>query len=352
MLYRYKSTNSDTPEELRARRDADDLADIDILELTASLRIAAQHKASNSLPPSPAPSAASSAGAPTPSALGAASGLQLKKPAKPAAPQGAATAASGIIGLPLSHASVAFDPLRPPHAKASASAWSEPPPAAGAGGSREKPVGNDSASNSGVVARMSSPAPGDMSDSSRASSVSKALLLPLPVSRRRRKAEASREAQASSQASIERRAAQSAAISLQGAWRSHLARLRVERRRKLAKRRAAKATPGTHRRDSGRAELRHTNETERREETAARYDGRQGGGESRGSGGAGRPRQQSGAAQMRVVEDEKRRQGQGGGGSDESELRSVGVGRATPLHSTGVGVGEESLEGLLQDLGL
>ena len=36
--------------------------------------------------------------------------------------------------------------------------------------------------------------------------------------------------------------------------------------------------------------------------------------------------------------------------SDGSVVMSRGLGRATPLHSTGVG--EESLEGLLQDLGL
>ena len=42
----------------------------------------------------------------------------------------------------------------------------------------------------------------------------------------------------------------------------------------------------------------------------------------------------------------------GGGGLDDEILFSTGtnMGRATPLHS--VGVAEESLEGLLQDLGL
>lgn len=169
-----------------------------------------------------------------------------------------------------------------------------------------------------------------------------------------------------------------------------MARARVERRRALARRRAAKAMAGTQ--SNRRADC---TETDHRE-VVGRYERKP---DSRSSGlerPSGRLRQQSGAAQTRLVEDEKKkrraaltvqrvvrgwqdrrfvrdtmdwslvreagrragRRGVGawgyergnGGAADESELQSTGLGRATPLHSTGVG--EESLEGLLQDLGL
>jgi hypothetical protein len=240
---------------------------------------------------------------------------------------------------------------------------------------------------------------GDMSDSSRASSVSRpAALRPLPASRRRRqKAEASRAAQ------LERAAAQT----LQDAWRAHVARARVERRRALSRRRAAKAlSAGAHAHPPRRA---HVHEADRRQESrkyesqeSRKYESRSGASER----GSGRSRQQSASAQMLLVSEDKgrraaalrlqkvvrgwqvrrlveetmgwslghqaRRRGRDSrysskaswahDGSEyrrrppsiaahhDSELASRGVGRQTPLHSTGVG--EESLEGLLQDLGL
>ncbi len=93
------------------KSDAHDLVDfvdesdscdlIDILELTASLRIAAQHKVLNSLLPSV--DAASAGGL---------NGVQLNTPAKPS-PQDAASAALGTIAA-LPHTSVTFNTFRPP----------------------------------------------------------------------------------------------------------------------------------------------------------------------------------------------------------------------------------------------
>lgn len=231
---------------------------------------------------------------------------------------------------------------------------------------------------------------GEMSDSSRASSVSRpAALRPLPASRRRRqKAEASRAAQ------LERAAAQT----LQDAWKAHVARARVERRRALSRRRATKAAHGPGGAQAHPSRRAHGHEAGSRNDSR-RYDSRSGASER----ASGRGRQQSGSAQMRLVSEDKARRAaalrlqrvmrgwqarrlveetmgwslarqavrRGGDARcskssrardagqyrcsshaalDDSELASRGVGRQTPLHSTGVG--EESLEGLLQDLGL
>ena len=364
----------------------DDVAEI--RELTASLRIAAHYKSSGSMPSSPAPSSASSV-AGTPSVKSS----QWRPPAgmydmlaKPPAP-GKGTAA-------LAQNNVTFDAGRregeragvPPAHSSSvvnhpSSAWSEET------GIR---VRSRAAPAPAPAPAQQASSNGNMSDSSRASSVSRpAALRPLPASRRRRqKAEASRAAQ------LERAAAQT----LQDAWKAHVARARVERRRALSRRRATKAAYGGAQAHASRRAQGH--EAGSRNESR-RYDSRSATSER----ASGRSRQQSGSAQMRLVSEDKarraaalrlqrvvrgwqarrlveetmgwslglqavRRGGDARGSKaswardagqyprasqyvaalDDSELASRGVGRQTPLHSTGVG--EESLEGLLQDLGL
>ncbi len=380
----------------------DDIAEI--RELTASLRIAAHYKSSGSMPSSPAPSSSSSV-------AGTVSGksTQWKPPAglhdmlaRPPAPP------SKIMST-LAHNNVTFDAMRPgegerarpPPAQSStgtlnhdrSAAWSEH---AGSG-ARRVAVATEQAASSKQQAASN----GDMSDSSRASSVSRpAALRPLPASRRRRQ-----KAEASGAAQLERAAAQT----LQDAWRAHVARARVERRRALSRRRAGKAaSAGAHAHPPRRA---HAHQADRRQESrkyesqeSRKYDSRSGASER----GSGRSRQQSGSAQMILVSEDKarraaalrlqrvvrgwqvrrlveetmgwslghqarpsrrgrdsrysskascahdgseyRRRPPSTAAHDDSELASRGVGRQTPLHSTGVG--EESLEGLLQDLGL
>jgi tetratricopeptide (TPR) repeat protein len=372
----------------------DDIAEI--RELTASLRIAAHYKSSGSMPSSPAPSSSSSVAG---TVAGTVSGksTQWKPPAglhdmlakPPALPsKGVSTLPHNNVTLDATRAGEGESTRPPPFQSSSgtlnhdrSAAWSEQ------AGSKARSV---------AVPTQQAASNGDMSDSSRASSVSRpAALRPLPASRRRRqKAEASRAAQ------LERAAAQT----LQDAWRAHVARARVERRRALSRRRAAKAaSAGAHAHPPRRA---HVHEADRRQESrryesqeSRKYESRSGASER----GSGRSRQQSASAQILLVSEDKgrraaalrlqrvvrgwqvrrlveetmgwslghqacrrgrdsrysskahdgseyRRRPPSTAAHHDSELASRGVGRQTPLHSTGVG--EESLEGLLQDLGL
>ena len=335
----------------------------DIAELTGFLRKAAQHKVSNSTPSSPAHSTTSSA------------------------------AAASMADGPL-------NPVRLPLRDARRAAESGEHASTGRGAPSSGAAWASETQERRTPAGTGQPTAGELSDSSRASSVSRpAALRPLPASRRRRqKAEASRAAQ------LERVAAQT----LQDAWRAHLARARIDRRRALARRRAARASAGAHAQradryqsapreegppEGGRLAARHH---ERHHERAVVPRAQQDIARSRQAPGSApaRPAQQDkrkalaattlqrvarGRAARRLVEqtldwslvgearsqaDAARCRGAKGSGgaaalgdedstapySDGSVLISRGTGRATPLHSTGVG--EESLEGLLQDLGL
>ena len=369
---------------------AEPLNDYDeICELTTALRSAAEHKARCSIPNSPARSTSSSA---------AATGM-TRQPAHTHIPNTSTT-------------TVTFDSLR------------AQPPSAGGGNTWMPREGPDQGGGGGGARSMllphdtpgSATTPGDLSDSSRASSVSRpvAALQPLPASRRRRQRSGN-----ASVAQLQRAAAQV----LQCAWRAHLARARAERRRALARRRAAKAHEPAHvpRRGDGFASVRR-DEGSRGAPGKWRKSSSERGYE-RPSSTSTRQQQPGGDASqpVRVAGEEKRRrraavaiqgvvrgwsarrmvtatmdwslvreaasaartargrarpvdrdnanplpsattawdsrgsagEGTGGvGGLDDEVLFSTGtnMGRATPLHS--VGVAEESLEGLLQDLGL
>ena len=393
-----------------ARREAVD-DDAEIRELTNSLRIAAHQKRSNSMPSSPAHSTSSSlAGSSVGGRQVRAGGGMQDMLAKPPSPMAT-----------LAHNSVKMDGW-----------WRADASTRGVAAASTRGVGgahsSDDVSSAGMAwsqvpatPSLSSPGSasvpnstrGEMSDSSRASSLSRpAALRPLPASRRRRQnAEASRAAQ------LERHAAQA----LQDAWRAHVARARVQRRRALGRRRASKAKAASqerpHQKPSRSASLGHHDIAKREARSQSRPSG--------GERASGRTRQQSGGAQTRLVQDEKTKRRAAltlqrvlrgwqarrqvfatldwsvvreaarhprhpasscapswsaathmGGRKDKMDREEAGAGmawcydssayhasregdesripspgpRGTPLHSTGVG--EESLEGLLQDLGL
>lgn len=339
----------------RQHEAVDDYAEI--RELTASLRIAAQHKVSNSMPASPAHSSSSSIAG-----------------AAPARPASRVTAAG--------HSTVTFDALRPPPPRAG-SAGLQPGVHTAWGDSGSHTSTRSRAPVAGAHASRSTP-PGDVSDSSsRASSTSRPhVLQPLPASRcRRQRAEASRAAQ------LDRAAAQT----IQDAWRAHLARARFAR----ARRRAAKANAAMQRR-AGAVQARQGQDERKRRRAAAaltvqrvvrgwqarRYVAsgmdwslvQEAGAGARRAGAGRRGRGRSGGEVVRKTEEvqvrfgARRREsaaevveanGKSFGPGDKAAVldseallysNGTNVGRVTPLHS--VGVGEESLEGLLQDLGL